>query len=216
MVTVSPYGSWRSPISSDLLAENAVRLSYPMVAGERRDTLYWLESRPAERGRVVLMRHRPGGDDEEVFGAGFSARTLVHEYGGLCYTVHGETVYFSNFDDQRLYRVLPGGSPEPIAPEPPSARSVRYAAPIMSLNGRFLYCVRERHGAPGVAEEVVNDLVVLAADGEAEPRVVAEGHDFFSFPTLRGDGRRLAWTCWAREWLAFWEPSVAACSLRED
>ncbi len=218
MVTVSRYGSWKSPISADLLAENAVRLSYPMVAGDRRDTLYWVESRPAEKGRLVIMRRRPAGDEEEVFGAGLSARTLVHEYGGRCYTVHGETVYFSNFEDQRLYRVLPGGLPEPITPEPPSPRSVRYAAPVMSRNGRFLYCIRERHGAPGVAEEVVNDLVVLAGDGEAEPRTVADGHDFYSFPTLRGDGRRLAWTCWDHPRMPWdgtelWEAELGADGL---
>jgi dipeptidyl aminopeptidase/acylaminoacyl peptidase len=218
MVTVSPYGSWKSPITADLLAESAVRLSYPMVAGERRDTLYWVESRPAEKGRLVIVRRRPGGGEEEVFGPGFSARTLVHEYGGRCYTVHGETVYFSNFEDQRLHRVLPGGLPEPITPEPPLPRSVRYAAPTMSRNGRFLYCIRERHGAPGVAEEVLNDLVVLAGDGEAEPRVVAGGHDFYSFPTLRGDGRRLAWTCWDHPRMPWdgtelWESELGADGL---
>ncbi len=149
MVTVAPFGTWKSPISSDLLAESAVSLGYPMVAGERRETLYWVESRPADKGRMAIVRRRPEGDVEEVIGAGFSARTLAHEYGGRCYTVNGETVYFSNFEDQRLYRLLPGGEPEPITAEPPSARSIRYAAPVTSHNGRFLYCVRERHGTPG-------------------------------------------------------------------
>jgi dipeptidyl aminopeptidase/acylaminoacyl peptidase len=218
MITVSPYGSWKSPISADLLAENAVRLSHPMVAGGGRETVCWVESRPAEKGRMVIVRRNPGGEIEDVIGESYSARTLAHEYGGRCYTVHDETVYFSNFEDQRLYRVPPGGEPEPITPSPPSARSIRYAAPTTSHNGRFIYCVRERHETPGVAAEVVNDVVVVATDGEAEPRVAAEGHDFFSFPTVSGDGQRLAWTCWDHPRMPWdgtelWEAEIGADGL---
>jgi dipeptidyl aminopeptidase/acylaminoacyl peptidase len=193
MASVAPYGSWKSPLTADHIIADVVTLAYPGVAG---DTVYWTEGRPAEGGRVAVVRRRPSGRTEDVFGPAYWARTLVHEYGGICYAVSGDTVYFSNFSDQRLYRVRPGIEPEPITAEPPAPRSVRYAAPVVSRDGHHLYCVRERHGTPGVATEVVNDIVVLAADGEAEPRVVAEGHDFFSFPTLSPDGRRIAWTSW--------------------
>ena len=132
--------------------------------------------------------------------------------------MHGETVYFSNFEDQRLYRIRGDGEAEPITASPPSPRSIRYAAPEASHNGRFLYCVRERHGVPGAADDVVNDIVVLATDGEAEPRVVADGHDFFSFPTVSADGRRLAWTCWDHPRMPWdgtelWEAEVGADGL---
>jgi dipeptidyl aminopeptidase/acylaminoacyl peptidase len=193
MVTVAPYGSWKSPLTLDRLLEEVVGLAYPLVEG---DTIYWTEGRPAERGRVVIVRRKPDGTVSDVFGPDHHARTRVHEYGGLCYAVHGGTVYFSNFADQRLYRVRPGEEPEPITPDPDVPASVRYAAPVVSRDGHHLYCVRERHGTPGVATEVVNDIVVLATDGEAEPRVVADGHDFFSFPTLSPDGRRIAWISW--------------------
>jgi dipeptidyl aminopeptidase/acylaminoacyl peptidase len=193
MVSVARYGSWKSPLTADRLIEDVVALSFPAVAG---DVVYWTEGRPSEGGRVALVRRRPDGVTEDVFGSDYWARTLVHEYGGVCFAVAGEMVYFSNFADQRLYRVRPGSEPEPITAEPPRAKSVRYAAPAVSRDGHHLYCVRERHGTPGEAKEVVNDIVVLAADGEAEPRVVAEGHDFFSFPTLSPDGKRIAWISW--------------------
>jgi len=193
MVTVSPHGSWSSPITATRLLEDAVTLEFPLVAGE---VVYWAEARPAEGGRVVIVRRREGGIPEDVFGPEYSARTRVHEYGGLCYAVASDTVYFSNFANQLLYRIRPGSEPEPITAEPPAPASVRYAAPVVSRDGHHLYCVRERHGPSGVATEVVNDLVILATDGEAEPRVVAEGHDFFSFPTLSPDGKRLAWISW--------------------
>ena len=128
MVTVSPYGSWRSPISSDLLAENAVRLSYPMAAGERRDTLYWLESRPAERGRGRHeMRRRPGEDGEEVFGAGFSPERSSTSTGGAATPCMAGPSYFSNFEDQRLYRLSPGRRPS-RSPRAAVGEAGRYAA----------------------------------------------------------------------------------------
>jgi dipeptidyl aminopeptidase/acylaminoacyl peptidase len=193
MVTVAPYGSWKSPITSGRLVEDVVMLGDPAVVA---DVVYWTECRPAEGGRVALVRRQPDGATQDVFSSDYWARTLVHEYGGVCHVVAGDTVYFSNFSDQRLYRVQPGRDPEPVTAEPPRPLSVRYAAPVVSRDGHHLYCVRERHGTPGVATEVVNDIVVLAADGEAEPRVVAEGHDFFSFPTLSPDGKRIAWISW--------------------
>jgi dipeptidyl aminopeptidase/acylaminoacyl peptidase len=193
MVTAAPYGSWKSPFTADLVLEGSVSLGYPVIVG---DAVYWTEGRPAEGGRVAVVRQKPSGETEDVFGHDFGARTLVHEYGGRCYAVSGDTVYFSNLADQRLYRVQPGADTEAITAEPFAPLSVRYAAPVVSNDGHHLYCVRERHGSSGVATEVENDIVVLATDGEAEPRVVADGHDFFSFPTLSPDGRRIAWTSW--------------------
>jgi dipeptidyl aminopeptidase/acylaminoacyl peptidase len=195
MPQIAPYGSWASQITLDRLVEKVVTLGMPISAG---DDIYWTELRPADGGRqVVVRRHGTGqaASEDDVFDSGFHARTLVHEYGGIPYTVSGETVYFSNLEDQRLYRVTPGTGPEPITPEPPVARSVRYAAPVVTPDGRHLFAVRERHPDPDVPAEVVNDIVVLATDG-GEPRAVAGGHDFFSHVTLSPDGRKLAWTSW--------------------
>src|SRR5205807_718058 len=127
----------------------------------------------------------------DVFPQGFSARTLVHEYGGLCYAVHGEAVFFSNFADQRLYRVEGQAAPTPVTPEPPEPASVRYADPTIGPDG-WLVCVRERHQD----NEVHNEIVAVPLDGASDPRVLVEGHDFFSSPRLSPDGTRMAWLSW--------------------
>src|SRR6185437_3817036 len=101
MSHVAPYGSWKSPITADLLVQDAVRLSDPLADG---DDLYWTEGRPTEGGRQVVVRRRPDGAAEDLLPEGFSARTLVHEYGGLCTAVQDGTAYFANLADQRLYR----------------------------------------------------------------------------------------------------------------
>jgi dipeptidyl aminopeptidase/acylaminoacyl peptidase len=189
MPDVAPYGSWSSPITPQSLVEATVGLSFPLAVGDRR---YWLESRPSEQGRVVIVERDESGTVEDAIPPGFSVRTLVHEYGGRCSTVVGRTIIFSNFEDQRLYRVDPGAAPVPITPEPPRPRSIRYADPVVTPDGRSIICVRERH----LEHSVENDLVRLATDGSGEPEVLAEGHDFFAAPAIDGVGGRCAFLAW--------------------
>src|SRR6185437_2111236 len=98
---IAPYGSWKSPITSDLIVEGSVGLSQPTFDG---DDIYWLELRPTEAGRHVIVRRTPDGVRTDVNPAPFNARTRVHEYGGGDYVVREGMIYFSNFSDQRLYR----------------------------------------------------------------------------------------------------------------
>ena len=50
---ISPYGSWKSPITSDLIVAQTTTLSDVRVDG---DHVYWLEGRPREQGRNVIVR----------------------------------------------------------------------------------------------------------------------------------------------------------------
>ncbi|MDQ6726416.1 MAG: prolyl oligopeptidase family serine peptidase [Actinomycetota bacterium] len=188
-----PYGSWPSPITAAMLVERAVSLSQLQVSG---DALYWVEGRPAEAGRQVIVRWVAGEEPSDVLPPGFSARSTVHEYGGGAFCLHGDTVFFSNFADQRLWRLDPGGEPRPLTPE-----GARYADGDVSPDGARLACVRERHLPDG---GVVNDLVELslrsghaglATDGYGDPTVVATGHDFYAAPRWSPTGR-LAWLSW--------------------
>jgi dipeptidyl aminopeptidase/acylaminoacyl peptidase len=186
---VSPYGSWKSPITADFIAQAAVGLEEPEPTDEG---VYWLEQRPAEGGRYVVVRRTPDGNTSDAVPTGFNARTRVHEYGGAAYFARGETVFFSNFEDQRLYRTEPGSAPLPITPEPASPAALRYADGRLTPDGRLIVCVRESHDGA----EAVNEIVALPADGGAAPWVLASGNDFYSFPRVSPDGRKLAWTSW--------------------
>ncbi|MGH8905473.1 MAG: prolyl oligopeptidase family serine peptidase [Egibacteraceae bacterium] len=182
-----PYGAWPSPVTPEFVSGAALRLSQ-VVLGE--DEVYWVEGRPAEGGRQVLMR--ASAARREVTPAGLNVRTLAHEYGGGDYAVHGRSAFCANFADQRLYRV-DGGEARPITPEPALPRGDRYADLDLTPDGERIYCVRERHRPDG---EPVNEVVVLPADGSAEPRVVASGRDFCSSPRVSPDGARLCWLVW--------------------
>ena len=190
MPTTAPYGSWKSPISAELVASAGVRLGELVVDG---DTPYWLEGRPLEGGRQVLCRSAGDGQPRDLTPAGFNVRTRVHEYGGGSYTVRHGTVLFANFADQRLYRQDPGDpAPRPVTPEPATPAALRYADATLDPEGRWLVCVRESHEGP----EVANELVAMPADGSAPPRVLAAGRDFYASPRLDPSGRRLTWIEW--------------------
>jgi dipeptidyl aminopeptidase/acylaminoacyl peptidase len=195
--TVAPYGTWSSPLSADLVARAGVRLSMPWI---ENGVVYWLEGRADDAGRVALVRMPPGETPADLTPPGFNVRTMVHEYGGGAYCVHDGVVFCSRFDDQRLYRIDPGAEPVPITPAVEERRH-RYADGRVTPDGSTWIGVREGHSESGHPAEVVNELVALPTDGTAEPRVVAEGRDFYSSPRISPDGKRMAFLAWDLPWM---------------
>lgn len=189
---IAPYGSWKSPITSDLIVKESIGLSQVRIDGA---DIYWIEMRPSEGGRQVVVRHSTDGTDTDVTPPGFNARTRVHEYGGGDYVVHHGVVYFSNFTDQQLYRQLPNSTPtlltRPASEAEPT--DLRYADPIFDSRRSRLICVREDHRQKN--GEAVNELVAISID-DGETKVLVSGNDFYSSPRLSPDGSRLAWLTW--------------------
>ena len=195
--TVAAFGTWSSPISAEMVAEAGVRLSAPWIED---GVVWWLEGRAAERGRVVLVRRDPDGTTSDIVPGDFNVRTSVHEYGGGAYCIHAGVAYCSNFDDQRLYRVDPGSAPVPISPDVPDRRH-RFADGSVTPDGSLWIGVRERHAESDRAADVVNELVAVPTDGATEPRVIAEGRDFYSNPRIAADGSRLCFLAWDLPWM---------------
>jgi dipeptidyl aminopeptidase/acylaminoacyl peptidase len=194
-IKVAPYGSWKSPITADLIVQGAVGLG--MIKTDGQD-VYWLEPRPSEGGRTCIVRRTPDGQLHDMTPQPFNARTRVHEYGGGDFVIHQGTLYFSNFSDQRLYRQTPDApAPAPLTPE--SNAELRYADAVIDDARRRLVAVREDHTAG--AHEPANTLVAINLDagtgGDYDGgRALASGYDFYSSPRLSPDGRQLAWLCW--------------------
>jgi dipeptidyl aminopeptidase/acylaminoacyl peptidase len=185
-----------------------------------RDDIYWLEGRPREGGRSVLLRRNRDGSIVEVVPPDFNVRSRVHEYGGGAYIVRDRTVYCVNFSDQRVYRIVAAdalnSTPVPEALTPPGPW--RYADFDVDVRRQRLICVREDHAQEG--REPINTIVSVSMGPAAavargarfgEPRrslrqrraghyvhgdVIASGYDFYSTPRLSPDGTRLAWLSW--------------------
>jgi len=185
---IAPCGSWKSPITADIIAGGSVGLSQCRFDG---NDAYWIELRPVEGGRNVIVKRGPSGACQDINPLPTNARTRVHEYGGGDYAVARGAVYFSNFVDQRIYRQLTDEGPQPITR--PSA--MRYAEPLIDeIRGRLI-CIREDHGSDN--SEPVNTIVSInPANPEAEQTVLASGNDFYAFPRLNPDGNQLAWVTW--------------------
>jgi dipeptidyl aminopeptidase/acylaminoacyl peptidase len=186
MIHISPYGSWRSPISAELVAAGEVGLEQIRIDG---DDIYWIERRAHEGGRKVIVRRSAAGEIADLTPAGFNARTRVHEYGGGDYAVSGGTIVFSNFTDQRLHLQHAGSQPLPLT----SAESMRYADGVIDERRKLLFCVREDHSGPG---EAVNSLTRVELDGSDAGTILVSGNDFYSSPRLSPDGSQLAWLTW--------------------
>lgn len=184
---IAPYGSWKSPITSDLIVSNTI--GFNQIALDDED-VYWIEMRPSESGRHVVVRHTPDGRTIDITPSSFNARTRVHEYGGGSFVVEYGRVYFSNYSDQRLYLQDPGSEPKPISPD----ADLRFADGVIDHRRGRIICVCEDHS--NAVDEVTNSLVSLDLGSGDEVKIIVSGNDFYSSPCISPDGFRLAWLSW--------------------
>ncbi|ANV91628.1 S9 family peptidase [Picosynechococcus sp. PCC 8807] len=183
----APYGTWRSPITSDLIVSSSIGLGAVAWAGTN---LYWLEGRPQEKGRSVLVKRNGDGTTVDITPPDFNVRSRVHEYGGGAFLItEAGTVYFSNDGDRRVYVQAPNQEPQALTPE----NQRRYADFILDAARNRLICVSEDHSVPG--HEPKNDLVAITLDS-GDLQVLVEGNDFYTSPRLSPDGKTLAWVSW--------------------
>jgi dipeptidyl aminopeptidase/acylaminoacyl peptidase len=182
----APYGSWKSPITSDLIVKGTIRFEQVLVDGL---DIYWIESRPTEGGRSVVMRQTHDGHVEELTPQPYNVRDRVHEYGGGAVTVRDGVVYFSNFDDNRLYVRKRDGEIRALTAD----SKMRYADGVIDNARGHWVGVREDHTKSDIFAE--NTIVAMNTDGSGE-RVLVSGNDFYAFPRLSPDGTQLAYVTW--------------------
>jgi dipeptidyl aminopeptidase/acylaminoacyl peptidase len=193
--TTAPFGAWPSTISAARVAAGATPLSTLMLGGTDGCDIYWLAGRAAEAGRNTLLRFH-GAATEELTPAPFNVRTRVHEYGGGAYAVDGETVYFSHFKDNRVYRIN-AGDDEIVPAAVTQAGTQRFADFVVDRARGRLIGVRELHGDDEHAQPV-NTICAIGLGGAAVgiETVLAQGANFYSSPRLSPDGASLAWLSW--------------------
>ena len=175
---------WPSPITAQRAAAGRMRLSDVQLSD---GDAYWIEGRPLEHGRCVIVREHDG-IISDLIEAPYSARSWVHEYGGAAMLAHGRTVFFSNAGDGRIHTLIPGAAPEPLTPVEPG---LRYADFEVDTTLDRLVCVVEDHRG----ETVVNDVRAIPLGG-GEPVSLVSGNDFYSTPRVSPDGDSMLWLTW--------------------
>jgi dipeptidyl aminopeptidase/acylaminoacyl peptidase len=221
------YGEWPSPISGADVARKHVRLAFPTISGART---WWVETRPAEGGRLAMVAQGPDGIPRDLLPAAYNARTRVHEYGGQSYLPVPGGLVFANFADQRLYHRAdtdsnPGGDAGEVQPRPLTAPAVevgagaadRFADFTLSPDEREVWCVRERHARGRVTRAIVAvPLDGSAAEASDAVRVLVSGSDFYAYPAPSPDGAALAWICWDHPRMPWDGTELRVAALRDS
>jgi dipeptidyl aminopeptidase/acylaminoacyl peptidase len=189
-----------------MLVQGAVRFGDVSLDGE---TLYWVESRPEEQGRYAVVRRRANGDVEDMLPPPLSARTLVHEYGGGAVLASAGQLFFTNYADQRIWRISPGQAPQPVTAE----SRLRFADFIHDQARNRLISVCEDHSQRD--EEPENRIVAIDL-AEGTISTLVEGADFYSNPRLSPDGERLAWLSWSHPNMPWDGTELFVAALERD
>ena len=184
----SHYGSWESTITPEKITEGGLRFSEIRSSGS---DLYFLEGRPEESGRYVIVKQASDGKISDAIPKEFNSRNAVHEYGGGSYAVGQKNIYFTNWDDQRIYKVN-GENVNPITKEPPFEKSIRYSDLTLSIDEEWLFCVRETHFKK---EEAKNELFAISTT-ENSQIVLCTGRDFYSSPRINPTNKEICWLEW--------------------
>ncbi|MDG6095510.1 prolyl oligopeptidase family serine peptidase [Acetobacter sp. AN02] len=189
-LTPLPCGSWPSPVTSELVSGKTVSLS--MVRTDNGH-VFWLERRPSEKGRTVLVCRSPDGRISDVTPPPFDVTSRVHEYGGGAYAVSNGRIVFSVRENNEVWLMSPdtGGSRKPV--RLPTRTHERYADFSFSIPMQSILAVQEDHGEAGEARA---RLVAFPLNG-APAVCLAEGADFYSSPISSPDGSHVAWIEWS-------------------
>ncbi len=187
--TAKAYGSWTSPVTADLVAAKGTRTGHMQVF---QGKVYWLESRPEEKGRGVLVCF-DGEKKLDVNPTGVSIRSKVHEYGGGDFLVSASGIFYCDEQEQAICRINQNGESQRISPLADNGVEWRFADFALDRHERVLFAVRESHEQG----RVINDIVALNLSKlPATIDVIASGKDFYSYPRISPDGNRICWTCW--------------------
>ncbi len=223
-----PFGAWKSPIIATQLTQSSVRLSQvelDLVNDlAQKKALYWLESRPQEKGRSVLVRKNLSSDApaEDVLPAPWSIRSRCHEYGGNSFAIHNGQLYFVEASSQRLYHFdtqNPESAPRPLT----SAINWRFADLCIDLTRKQLIALREDHTVVdnGERKEERNEIVAVPLDGSAENdpsamTILASGCDFYSNPRISPNGEQLSWLCWNHPHMPWDNTVIVIANIQSD
>jgi dipeptidyl aminopeptidase/acylaminoacyl peptidase len=181
------FGSWKSIITTDLMLGDSVGLGEISIFA---DDIYWIEMRPQEKGRYVIVKQTPDGEKIDAIPSEFNARTRVHEYGGGSYLMTEHGLVFTNFSDQDLYLVNSSNDCIKLT----DSEACRYADMVYDKNNKRLICVREDHS--NEKNEAINTIVAVSLSDPKDEKVLVGGADFYSNPRVSYDGKHLCWISW--------------------
>ncbi len=203
--TTAAYGTWESPITAASIFEASDNVSYLTVENNQ---LYFIESKASANGKNILFKLNESNIAIQLTSSEVSVRSRVHEYGGRPYLVNGKDIYYSEFSDQKIYRLSQNSSLKAI-----TAQGLRYMECIVDQKNNRLICVREDHRAIG---EPINTLVAINLNEASKETILFEGTDFVSAPNLSPDGNSVAFITWSHPNMPWDDTQLRVINFSED
>ncbi len=186
MTQKTAYGFWPSSITADYVTAQSTRYSETKL---HHNTLYWLETRPNEKGRSVLVCYE-NQQTNEVLPASFSVRTRAQEYGGSCYCLTDDAIYFVNDQNQAIYQFKKDTQ---NIQQLSADGHYRYADLIIDSHHQQLIAVREHH--QDRKQHPLCEIIAIDLDDGA-CKVLVKGDDFYSNPRVSPDGTQFSYLTW--------------------
>lgn len=192
---VAPYGTWESPITSEMLSGQSANL-VDVVTDPKSGIIYYLEERPAEDGRCCIVAY-DGNQVVDVLPKEYHVRSRVHEYGGgaMAMGSDGQVI----FADLRTHGVFAlrytGTAPVEVTSLVKTNGCLRFADFDMHPSQRWILAVNEDHREGEEVDKIRNCILVIDSETRRR-RVVVEGADFYAHPRFSPDGKKISWVQW--------------------
>src|SRR5215831_16192625 len=174
------FGSWTSPITADVAVAETGSLSEPRIDG---DNIYWIEGRPLEKGRNVVVARAGDGTIRDITPSPFNVRSQVYSYGGGAYAVSNNVIYFVNFGDNQIYQQVAGGVPTKIT----SSANCLFADICVDAARNRLIAIKEERPNGDVIKAIHTLVAIDIATGREA--TLDSGWDFYLSERRRSRSR---------------------------
>jgi len=208
MKSKQPFGRWPSVISPEKVASANPKLACLQSHGER---LFWVESRPKDSSRNVIVSLSEDGLIEDILPPPYSHYSRVHEYGGMAYAIADNHLYFVNAEDQCIYQLEIGSNKQPVAITDIGSR---FADLIMDSANNRLIAVCEQHGDQGEPENYLAGISLDKNNPQLQ-RLVC-GADFYAYPRISPNGQTLCWIEWHHPHMPWDSTQLWQADIQDD
>lgn len=181
------FGFWSSPITSQIIASKSLSFGDLQIDNSN---IYWIESRPNEKGRSVVVSYNQDGTYRDETPEEYSVGTSVHGYGGGALFVRDQQLYFSNAKNGIVYhKDLKSNVIKPLI----DLFEGRFADFHADPNHNYLYCIRKDDSKK--TQFPPTEIVRICLKSK-EIQVIFTGSDFYSSPSISPNGKKISWLQW--------------------